>query len=27
MKRTFGWTDLYDANGRPVPISMQLAMT
>ena len=24
MKRAFGWTDLYEADGRPIPTSMQI---
>ncbi|PLR43209.1 MULTISPECIES: DUF6392 family protein [Yersiniaceae] len=25
MRRAFGWTDLYEAKGRPVPTSMQIS--
>ncbi|PLR42391.1 pyocin immunity protein [Chimaeribacter arupi] len=24
MKRAFGWTDLYEADGRPIPTNMQI---
>ena len=25
MKRAFGWTDLYEADGRPIPTNMQIS--
>ncbi|HCA3439682.1 TPA: pyocin immunity protein [Salmonella enterica subsp. salamae serovar 35:g,m,s,t:-] len=25
MRRSFGWTDLYEAKGRPIPTSMQIS--
>ncbi len=25
MKRAFGWTDLYESKGRPIPTSMQIS--